>query len=255
MTDTRLLGRARADLAALPDLVDTLARCLTERPADTAPARTSRTGSQAPLRLDVVHLTDTRRKPDWDGTDPRAQDLTDRHSVVAVLESWTRVVAEELPDFPELAEHATVRTEASVLVEHWNWITGQQWADELAEDVTRITRQVRQALGERREYTPRCRELHCGWRLTPMDNGTWYSCTGCGRDYTLDADLKALGELQTATLAEISDLLGIPVKTLHRWHKEGAISPAPEASHRQRGRLFEVANVRVVATRMARQCA
>src|SRR5688572_22423064 len=68
-TREQRLGQARVDLAALPDLVDELARCLTERlPAE---GMRGKPGSKAPLRLDVVHLIDVRRKPGWDGDDPR----------------------------------------------------------------------------------------------------------------------------------------------------------------------------------------
>lgn len=249
MTDhrSRLLGQARADLVALPGLVDELSRCLTERPAVSGGGG-GKPGSKAPLRLDVLHLIDERRKPGWEGEDPRLRDLDDRYGIAPMLESWTRVVVEEMDERPDLAEEATVRTEAALLVEHWVWVSQRDWADELAEDVRSVTAQVRSALGERkdyREFRPTCRS--CGWKLTPMDESKWFACSACGRDYTIDADLKALGQVQDGTIVEISQLLTVPVATLHRWHKDRWLTPVGTTP---RGKLFNIDAVRRVSERV-----
>lgn len=158
------LGQARAALVTLPDDLDQLARCLTEKPAATGGNGKSGkvSASPAPLRLEVLHLVDDRRKPGWEGEDPRLQNLGDRYGAAAILESWTRVVVEEIPDDlrPDLAETATARSEAAVLVEVWPWVEQQQWAGELADDVLVLAGKVRFALGVRptpRYFCPKCR--------------------------------------------------------------------------------------------------
>jgi hypothetical protein len=152
----RRLGRARADLVALPDLMAELARCRTERLPDDGSNRHGKPGSRPPMRLDVLHLVDDRRKPGWEGDDPRLVRLSERYGVAPLLETWTRVLAEELPEYPDLAEHATVRSEAAVLVEHWDWIADQQWANELADDVITVAGWVRVSLAIRPEPKFRC---------------------------------------------------------------------------------------------------
>lgn len=260
-SDSRLrrkLGQARADLVALPGLLEELARCKTEH--DPGAKRSGKiTGSPSPVRLDVLHLTDERRKPGWEGEDPRLHSLGDRYGAAALLESWTRVVFEEMPEDerPQLADRATVRTESAVLLEVWDWIGGQQWAEELADDVTALAGKVRTSSRIRREYRPRCR--YCRDNVAPVDDAhretTWEACAyglckGCGRTFAPGPELAALGQVQKPmSLKEASEVTGIPVSTLHRWADQGAITPDPGAAGK-RSRLFDLAAVRAVATRV-----
>ena len=94
------LGRARTELVALPDLVHELARCRTEQIPTDGTGSTGKPGSRPPLRIDVLALTDDRRKPGWEGDDPRVANLTERYGVGPLLEQWTRVLVEEAPDMP-----------------------------------------------------------------------------------------------------------------------------------------------------------
>lgn len=261
-SDSRLrrkLGQARADLVALPGLLEELAQCKTER--DPGIKRSGKvTGSPSPVRLDVVHLADDERKPGWDGEDPRLQQLGDRYGAAATLESWVRVMFEEIleDDRPELAEHATAATETSVLLEVWDWIIEQPWAGELADDVTSLASQVRNALGIRREYQPRCR--YCRDLVHPVEGDTqhrttWEACayglcSGCGATFPKGPALDALAQVQPPIpLREVADLVGVPLRTLQRWDQTGVIKPAPESVGR-RGRLFDLADVQAAATRV-----
>lgn len=249
----KILGHARVDLVELPELMETLDGCLTERQPTVGGGGGKVSGSPAPLRLDVLHLSDTRRKPDWDGVDPRLEKLGDRFGVVASLESWTRVVCEEIgPDRPDMAEVATVRTECSVLLEVWDWIEDQQWAEELAEDVSKLTGRVRAALGIRPEYRPRCR--YCRNRVKPVDADgnltswdacAYGACTGCPEKYPPGPALAALAAVQAPiALKEIAEQLSMPLRTLQRLAERQVIKPAPDQHGKRRGRLFDLAEVR-----------
>lgn len=248
----RVLGQARADLVALPDLLDELTRCLTERSGETGGGHHKVTGSPAPLRLPVVHLVDTRQKPSWHGEDPRSprwalrwvdedgadqQHLypsqpaaleaydrldpvarpsasvdpwraSDQYGVAPMLETWVRVVFEEMPedDRPLLTETATVRSEVSTLLEVWVWICEQLWAEELALDVAKSAGQVRSALGIR--PGPRYRCPHCGEHAQLVEGG-FLACGTKGHEQSvrdLEAQYRRRPPARTGDLAaEFSD--------------------------------------------------
>lgn len=225
MTETppvtaKRVGLARADLVALPDLVEELARCITERlPVD---GLRGKPGSKVPLRLDVLHLVDNRHKPDWDGLDPReTEDVAERFGVGPVLESWTRVLAEELPEYPDMAEHATVRSEAALLVEHWDWITTQPWATELARDVARMVGQVRAALGIRPEPHYRCPK--CGERALLVDGG-FLVCPSQHEQSVRDVEAQQRRRPPMST-GDVCAEYGIAVSRLWQWRKRRKIHP------------------------------
>lgn len=223
---------------ALPDLMDDLARCLTERvPAE---GMRGKPGSKAPLRLDVVHLVDDARKPGWDGADPRAGisidegkdengaplpvrivSVVEKFGALPALESWTRVLAEELPEYPDMAEKATVRSEAALLVEHWDWITEQQWADELAEDVADLTGKVNAALLVRKE--PRFRCPQCGERAELVVGG-FLACPSEHEQSVRDLEAQQRRRPPMSS-ADVCEEFGIAVARLWQWHKRKRIKP------------------------------
>jgi hypothetical protein len=113
------------------------------------------TGLPAPLEVHQLALVRITR---W-----RAQD---QYGAAPLLETWVRVLTDELVDqfgpaaFPDLTEQATVRSEAATLIEHWSFITEQRWAEDLAQDVGALTAQVKAALGVPKEEKYACPE--CG---------------------------------------------------------------------------------------------
>lgn len=215
--------------------------------------RRGKPGSRPPLNLTVIHITDTRHKPGWDGLDPRVDVVVDRFGVLPALESWTRLVRDEMMmagvPWPDMLEVPTVGGEAGWLLATMDFSLAHEWVVELADDVRRLTSQLMAVLGERREYRPRCREIACGAKLDPMDNATWYSCPSCGRDYTIDADLKALGQVQPAmTGREVADALGIPWATLRKWVERGILT---HTGRDAKGRkVYDLDAVRRVAERV-----
>lgn len=299
MTRDRLLGQARADLVALPDLIDQLGSTLADRHHDVAGKGGKIIGSPAPLSMPVVHLAAGGiHKPHWWGEDPRHTRwaLTwygrlndektarttvhttqaaawrefhrisglpapleehqlalaritpwrarDQYDVASLLEAWVRVLCDEWPDthelteeeawvrdrlgydlrgMPELAEQATVRSEAAVLIEHWDWITEQPWALELAEDITRITRQVRSQLGIRPEPEYGCPQ--CGNRAYLQPGGI-LACTEVQEHHVVVRDLEQQQRRRPPmTSKEIVDEFGITLAQLWQWKHRRKISP------------------------------
>ena len=264
MSRDKLLGEARAALTQLPDLYAELARTLTERNHDVSGYQKKVVGSPAPLRLPILHLADLRHKPEWDGVDPRVQKIGDRYGIVPTLELWVKVIWEET-DLLELTETPTVRSECAVLLEYWSHVEQADWATRLADDISKITATVRAHLGIRPEYRPRCRwcpvdpvtkqrplvdpveaNTH---NLTTWEACAFGLCRTCGRTYPKGAALDALAHVQPPMpLSDIAAMIGIPVKTLHRWHVEGLIQP--ETTGQKRNRLFDLAAVREVAAKV-----
>ena len=258
----RLL-KTRSNLESLPHLVAALARCLTEKPADTGGGSSGKPASKPPMRLDVVHLVDEREKPLWWGEDPRAADLQDRYGVTWSLHAWSRIVWEEQPEAAFLAEAPTTETEAAYLLDAWPWIGQQPWSDEFCDDVNALARKCRAGLGIRPELRLSCR--YCRDVVQPVDAKhdvtTWEACAyglcrGCGRDYPLGPALAALGQVQDPmTLKSIAEATSLPERTLRRWCDVGAIKPAPDSAGRRRGRLFDLAEVRATARTLNRSLA
>jgi hypothetical protein len=231
----RLLGQARADLVALPDLVGELARLVADRTNhDVSGYHRKVVGSPAPLSIPVVHLVDQRHKPGWEGADPRIAPIGDRYGIVPTLTLWIRVLTEELPDYPELTEQATVRSECAVLLEHWSFIQGRPWAIRLADDVTRITGTVKAQLGIRPEMVLRCPQCSNAAYLQP---GGVLACTEVPehdlvvRD--LDRQMRRRPPLPTKDICAEFD---IEPGTLRVWKNRRKIKPAP--SHPERDHWF-----------------
>lgn len=250
------IAQTRAHLTDLPRLVAELARCITEPiPQDMqSGSGGGKPSSKPPMRLDVVHLVDTREKPLWWGEDPRDAELGDRYGVLYQLHSWSRVVWEEMPDAEYLADEPTVSGEAEYLLRALPFINQQQWANDFCDDVISLAGKVRNALGIRREHKPKCR--YCHDVVEPVDTNhvttNWEAyayalCRGCNWKYEPGAELKALGQVQPAvTIKDLSETTGIPLPTLYRWVEQGVITPCAESPKKPTNRkpaLFDLAEV------------
>lgn len=226
----KLLGQARADLAALPDLVAELTRCLTERNHDVS-GHHKVIGSPAPLNLPVVHLTSTRHKPTWHGDDPRFVRIAERYGVTPALESWVRVLVDERRDAgedrPELAERATVRTEVAVLLEHWSWISRQKWAEDLARDIRSLAGQVKSALGIRPMPRYACPE--CG-NAAYIQPGGILACVEVAEHHVVVRDLEQ--QMRRRVMATTQEIVaefgeqGVSETLLRQWKFRRKITPA-----------------------------
>jgi MerR HTH family regulatory protein len=119
-------------------------------------------------------------------------------------------------------------TLCSVVASMTPWIITQPWAPELAEDLRAVRLKMEAVLGIAPEFTPKCRS--CAATLEAMDNGSWYSCPACLREYVVAADLKALGAAQYLRGEEVAQLLGVAWSTLRYWKREGWIRPVDYTS-------------------------
>jgi hypothetical protein len=259
------LGQARADLSSLPDMLDELSRCLTERGGQSGGGKPSKvSGSPAPLRLDVLHLVDERRKAGWHGEDPRsprwalnwtwrdedysklyptkeaaenAMDMLDErinkahvsqwkpqdvYGAAALLESWTRIVNEEMAEPPDMAEVASARSEASVLIEVWDWVEDQAWGEELADDVIALGRRVRNALGVKREPKFAC--IKCGNRAYLRFGDNFLVC-----EEGHEVSVRELEEQQrrrpAVSIEQIMYEFGVSRERIYGWTKRKQVTP------------------------------
>lgn len=65
-----------------------------------------------------------------------------------------------------------------------------------------------------------CRTDGCPERVHAEPGG--YRC-GAGHVQDVTGPLRELGRVKTATIADLSGMLGVPVPTLHRWRKAGVL--------------------------------
>lgn len=131
------------DLSDLPELADMLARHYPELLAagDRDPDDRS---VRYPIKAEVLDLADERRKPTPDFDPIGEADLARRigarrQGVLPCLIDWARLAESEMLDLGvqhgDLADDPSVTTEAGWIARHLDWIGGQQWVVELAQDV------------------------------------------------------------------------------------------------------------------------
>lgn len=187
-------GHYRWMLAGLRDIVDSYALL----PYFFAPGTAVDDGRQvkgkridppAPVRLDVVALLDPRTMARYPG---------DIVPVLAMLESWARMVREER-DLDKPKAKATVSSEACLLLTHLDWIAEQAWVDELAKEMRDIKSALHAAIGD---HAPRpvgtCPVIHpdngeCRGKLyQDRYGGMSVTCTKCGETWG-ETELRRLG--------------------------------------------------------------
>ena len=148
----------------------------------------------APVRLDVVALLDKRTVSQHPG---------DLVPVLAILESWARMVREERRLQP-CQRQATVTSEAGLLAAHMDWISAQPWIDELARELRDVKSALHSAIGD---HAPRpvgrCPIVHpdadgaCDGPLFQDRYGRMsVTCRRCGETWG-ETELRRLG-LMTA---------------------------------------------------------
>jgi hypothetical protein len=276
-------GQIHDALTNLPDAYALLALFMLPGSAPVDPDGISGTRSPAkpPLRLEVIDLLDVREKPDAApiriaATDPSARDHADidtdrrdyqwrdgrkkmtgspaarRLGILPTLVQWVRLVDGELWDdgieHGELTGAPTVASECSWLLVHLGWIIEQQWADEMAVDLTTMFDDVRRATGWTAEEPDRCPK--CGWIVEARDGGAWYSCTGCPETWAMHAEISKLMARQeyVMTLRACAAEVGRPLSSLKEWRSRGWINPCAESN---RGvSLFDVREVEEVHKRV-----
>ncbi|MBI4900925.1 MAG: MerR family transcriptional regulator [Actinobacteria bacterium] len=162
--------------------------------------------SKAPLSVGVIHLLDTAIPRVGMNLRMIVEEMNDDGQQAPSIDRWMSLT--------ELCE--TIRQTS------W-WLKDQPWATEVTKDLHALRVEMEQALGITQEYLPRCRT--CDARVEPQDNGSWYLCVDCGRQYVIAEDLKALGAAQYLRAEEVAQLLDIPWSTLRYWKRVGWVRP------------------------------
>lgn len=144
----------------------------------------------APVRLDVVALLDPRTVARHPG---------DLVPVLAILESWARMVREER-HLRACQNQATITSEASLLIAHLDWIAGQTWVGDLASELRDVKGALHSAIGD---HAPRpvgrCPVIHpdaegaCDGPLyQDRYGGMSVTCRRCGETWG-ETELRRLG--------------------------------------------------------------
>jgi len=153
-------------------------------------------GSRPPARLDVIAALDPRTVPHAIGPDDTDGDV---RSILGTLTALAQWVAEECDDPRPLAA-PTIATETRYLRNRILWATGQQWVDELAEDLRQLHRQVVTLAGDSARPLAPCPS--CAGPLWPAGNGQVLGvrCGQCGTEFT-SLDLLRIGAAMTQGVA------------------------------------------------------
>jgi hypothetical protein len=156
---------------------------------DGRQVKSKRVDPPAPIRLDVVSLGDRRTVHRHDG---------DIYPVLAVLESWARLVREER-DLARPTNPATILGEANLLVIHLDWIAAQPFVDELASELRQVKSSLHAAIGD---HAPRpvgtCPVIHpdTGQCAGPLYQDRYgrlsVTCRRCGETWG-ETELRRLG--------------------------------------------------------------
>jgi hypothetical protein len=238
---TETLRRHLLDIPDLYALAGTMAATVMPRRAPSGGQTGKRADPPAPVNLALLDLLDARAK------NPSANDLddyrrvrddserpwergdNDRLGVLPELALWVRLADGEMWDagheHDEPANPPTIVSETGWLTRHLDWITGQQWIDELAADVNRLWRQLSHPIGENRaEYRPRCA---CGARM--RDEGAFFACADCGttvRDDRMDHRTALANEQPMDAYAFAA--FGVMPERIRKWVEREQLEPAKD---------------------------
>ena len=156
---------------------------------DGRQVKSKRVDPPAPIRLDVVAQSDLR-------TIQRSSD--DIFPVLAVLESWARMVREER-EYQPTPGPATIVGESNLLHTNVDWIITNTWVVDFASELRQARTALREAIGDR---GPRpvgsCPIVYpdagiCGGRLFQDRYARLaVSCSRCGESWD-ETELRRLG--------------------------------------------------------------
>ncbi len=199
-------------------------------------------GPAAPINLTVLHLTDTRTKRGWRTQDPGRVATIHRFGVLPALMWWVQLIEAladrngvQVPGHPD--GDATVATECAWLTEVQPFILAQPGAVIFVRDIARIHAALDTAVSGNYEFKPRCGT--CSRILTATDDGS-YSCSGCGRVYSIH-NMVDLGRRHPPMLArEITKTLKLGTSTIRQWERRGLITPVKRNS--QGRKLYSLAD-------------
>ena len=184
MTEPTTADLAKQQLRDILDWAAILPALLTRRAPTGDTSRTGRSrsvpGSRPPVRLDVLHVLDTRTRVAGDDAEDRAwhdrMASDHRQGLLPDLWQWCRLIEAEAmdacPDVPEeLPERPVLASVVDWLVKHTPWALTQPWADEYAADVDWWWRRLRDLIGEAGESGVPCGR--CGDWLAMVHLGLW----------------------------------------------------------------------------------
>lgn len=160
--------------------------------------------AQAPMRLDIVDLLDTRRGRHWNGTEP----TTDRRGVAGILKVHIDRLIEERP-LTQQSPITTISEACNLLDRHLLWLVEQDWVEYLYEDIRQLIRTLADAVGEYRQkpvgrchLEPEGSDVACGGPLFANTYGG-VRCARCNASWEADK-LRLLGLAQAGVTIEES---------------------------------------------------
>jgi len=189
-------GHYRWMVDALTDIVETSALLsLFMEPGsstdDGRQVRSKRVDPPAPIRLDIVALTDTRT------TQHQPQDIL---PALAVVESWARMIREERQLTPTPGA-ATLVGETKVIHTNLDWCAAQTWITDMHSELKAVRASLNAAIGEYpKPSVGMCPIVYpdsgaCLGRLYQAQHGSLsVYCSTCGETWE-DAELRRLGYL------------------------------------------------------------
>lgn len=225
-------------LAELPELCALLPEAAIVRTPSGEGSRGT-PGPRPPLRLDVLHLLDTRDKG-WAFDVPPDPD---RMGVLPFLDSWARdleaTALDERPELPdELPDPPTVTGLCKWLTGEALWASGLPQWPEMADGIHKTWKAVRIACRAVREVDERpvpCNRCGAGeLRHVEGDRPMW-ECSQCEHQVTV----------QAVTLRQAAKIIGVPKSTLADWARRRAlVAPISDSPGR---RLYDLGQLRRLA--------
>ena len=162
-------------------------------------------------------------------TDPRSSG-NDHLAALATVESWARLVREEL-GAQAPSGRITMDRETATLRFHWDWLMSQPWVNEFGAEMAELLRALRTVgrltvptmrVGTCPRVVPHLLDdgsivgATCGASLTVRVDAEGIRCRACGSSWARSQWRAALGDPWT-DYARLSDELGVPVGTLWYW--------------------------------------